>query len=151
MRTAAIYAVDWAQQAGTGERRTGKEEDHGLGYSLASETFFHPIAEETLPELLKAADVQNLRTFLPFERNSGENGPNFVFLAQSNMYFMAFSVHVPVQNFILKTQSAQKIFQVGKCQLSPVTCHLSSVTCHLSSVTCHLSPVTCHLSPVTCH
>ena len=30
---------------------------------------------------------QNLRNFLPFERNIGENGPNFVFLAQSDRVF----------------------------------------------------------------
>ena len=63
-----------------------------------------------------AQNFQNLRKFLPFERNSGENGPNFVFWAQSDqiffkfyMFFMAFSVHVSAQSFIFRSQSAQKI------------------------------------------
>ena len=84
---------------------------------------------------------------------------------------MVFSVHGSAQNFILKTQSAQKILLLEG--LDPLektdedywiwrgSTHYSkgenypfwvmvrgkweSVTCHLSLVTCHLSPVTHHL------
>ena len=52
-----------------------------------------PLIKDPPPELLKAADVrlrqicQKLRKFLPFERKSGENDPNFVFFAQSDNVF----------------------------------------------------------------
>ena len=55
-----------------------------------------------------------MHNFFTFERKSGENCPNFVFLAQSDNFFlilhvfMAFSVQVSAQNLILKIQSAQK-------------------------------------------